>query len=553
MVFYYAGHGLQVDQANFLVPPDAELASVGDVYERSVALSDVMATLGRAGGLKIILLDACQDNPLPPDAGFQPPAGLARVATDANVLVSYAAQPGSAPMTAWVATAPSPRALLAQMSRDGAEILDVLAGVNGDVSAATGGLQVPYVQFSIKPPFYFVPGKAEEESPELRLWRVTAVERDPELVRIYLDRYPSGGHAAEARALLAELDKAGGAQAANGAASADIADTLWRLGRETRNASLVELYVARYPEGSSVAEARELLATLAPADAAPIRRAPAASGWPPTQGTPPPTWTAFPSTISRPTRRRRSRRVARRDRRALRRRPLQIPAGTGARGFGPVGSGSAPVSGGGGGRRHPRDGDARPPDGKRAGGAAQSVRCARDVREGGRARSADGAINLAVALTNGKGRNRDLKRAVDLLKSASDAGSGMATFNLGQIYDSGLAGTNAEALALFRKAADQGYAPAHLAAGIILDEGRGVPADPAAAAEELLTGLQRDSGETLGRLADQAADFSPDTIRALQRRLTAAGYYRAEVDGRGGQRFRDALRQWRMLGGPPNS
>jgi hypothetical protein len=164
----------------------------------------------------------------------------------------------------------------------------------------------------------------------------------------------------------------------------------------------------------------------------------------------------------------------------------------------------------------------------------------------------DGMINLAVALMEGSGVERNVEEAVRLMRKAAETGSAIALFNLAAMTERGVTGDPAEALDLFRKAAAQGYAGGYRAAAVLLDEGRGAPKDPGEAADLLLKGVAADSGELVGELTTKTATWSQDTVRALQERLHEAGYYTAAIDGRSGPNFAAALRQWRLLGPPPS-
>ena len=168
--------------------------------------------------------------------------------------------------------------------------------------------------------------------------------------------------------------------------------------------------------------------------------------------------------------------------------------------------------------------------------------------------SADGALDLAVALTAGKGINVDIPRALQLLQKASDGGSARATFDLAKIEADATGGKWArEALSHFRRAGAEGYGEAYRAAAVLLDEGRGVPRNPAAAAEDLLRAVAADAGEAIFELTGKTQTWTPETIRELQKRLKSAGYYGGPIDGKSGPALGPALNQWRLLGAPQRS
>ena len=97
-------------------------------------------------------------------------------------------------------------------------------------------------------------------------------------------------------------------------------------------------------------------------------------------------------------------------------------------------------------------------------------------------------------------------------------------------------------------AAALGETQAFVPAAIILDEGRGVPKDPDAAAGMLLRGVASDYGEALGQLTGNAEQWYPETILAVQRRLNAIGFYQAALDGISGPQLAAALAEWRRRG-----
>ena len=85
---------------------------------------------------------------------------------------------------------------------------------------------------------------------------------------------------------------------------------------------------------------------------------------------------------------------------------------------------------------------------------------------------------------------------------------------------------------------------------MLLDEGRSAPKDPAGAAVEMLRCVYADSGECLAELISRAQSWTPDTVKAIQTTLKAAGYYSGPISGRTGPELGPALKQWRLLGAP---
>jgi TPR repeat protein len=140
------------------------------------------------------------------------------------------------------------------------------------------------------------------------------------------------------------------------------------------------------------------------------------------------------------------------------------------------------------------------------------------------------------------------------LQKASDGGSARATFDLAALIAQGRVGKPAsEALALFHRAGAEGYPEGYRAAAVLLDEGRGVPKNPAAAAEDLLLAVATDAGEAIVELTGKTQTWAPETIRELQKRLKSVGYYSGPIDGKSSPALGPALNQWRLLGAPQRS
>lgn len=99
-VVFFAGHGMEIAKQNFLIPVDAKLRTDLDVYYEGVPLDLVTAAVGGAKGLRLVLLDACRNNPF--SASMQSTSakrsigrGLSRIEPPSGLLVSYAAKEGT--------------------------------------------------------------------------------------------------------------------------------------------------------------------------------------------------------------------------------------------------------------------------------------------------------------------------------------------------------------------------------------------------------------------------------------------------------------------------
>ncbi len=165
IVFFYAGHGIQIGRRNYLLPTDVAFDSVYDLPVESVTLDRVIELLSARGKVHVAIIDACRDNPFPDkvlagnlDASlFETKSGFDVFKTPLNSLVAFSTAPGmvaydgkgseNSPYTAAIVNAVS-----AAPERD---ILSVFAQVREAVYNATEGKQVPWESSTLVQPFQF--------------------------------------------------------------------------------------------------------------------------------------------------------------------------------------------------------------------------------------------------------------------------------------------------------------------------------------------------------------------------------------------------------------
>jgi uncharacterized caspase-like protein len=179
---YYAGHGIEVNGVNYLIPVDAKLAVDRDVQFETVPLEQVMTAVEGARKLKLVILDACRDNPFAPQmrktttpgplASTAPTAGgnvgtrsvgrgLAEVKVSTGSLVVYAAKHGQVALDGEGGNSPFAVALTQRIATPGVEINKIFRLVRDDVMEATAGRQEPFSYGSLpgREDFFFVAGK----------------------------------------------------------------------------------------------------------------------------------------------------------------------------------------------------------------------------------------------------------------------------------------------------------------------------------------------------------------------------------------------------------
>ncbi len=154
-VVYYAGHGVEIDGTNYLVPVDAKLGRDYDVDDEAVALDRIIWALQSVKRLRLILLDACRDNPFPGrmrSAGIRSTmkGGLAKIEdVSADTLVAYAAKAGSVSYDGDGVNSPYATALIRHLAEPGLDIRIALGRVRDEVVSMTGGRQEPFIYGSL--------------------------------------------------------------------------------------------------------------------------------------------------------------------------------------------------------------------------------------------------------------------------------------------------------------------------------------------------------------------------------------------------------------------
>ena len=232
-LIYYAGHSIEVDNSNYLVPTDARLEAADDVEFEAIRLDQVRAAASGASQVRIIILDACRNNPFKMSGRSSTRSigrGLARVEAGINELIAYSAKDGSlASDGEGTRNSPYTTALLRHMKTPGIELSMMFRRVKADVLKATSNTQEPYTYASLSPNPIYLNGAPEKPRPvapkplvrsgpsydqqaELVFWNTVKDSDNPAVLSMYLKEYPEGKFAGLARLLMGELAKAAEAQ-----------------------------------------------------------------------------------------------------------------------------------------------------------------------------------------------------------------------------------------------------------------------------------------------------------------------------------------------------
>ncbi|MEO6381804.1 MAG: caspase family protein [Nitrobacter sp.] len=219
-VIYYAGHGIEVEGTNYLIPVDAALQRDTDVYDEAVSLDRVLVAAESAKQLRLVILDACRDNPfnktMKKVSMRSIGRGLAKVEpTSPNTLIAYAAKAGSTAADGDSKHSPFTAALVQHIATPGLDVRKAFGFVRDDVLKVTKNNQEPYVYGSLGgEDVPLVPAKAAPPASAAPVADARAdVRRDYELSLqlgtraawdTFVKSYPTGFYADLAKA---QLDK----------------------------------------------------------------------------------------------------------------------------------------------------------------------------------------------------------------------------------------------------------------------------------------------------------------------------------------------------------
>lgn len=269
-VFYYAGHGFQLNGINYLVPVDAKLREESDVDFEALPLDTVLKLMERQTATRLVFLDACRDNPfakqLARSMGTRAVAmarGLARVDAGSGTFIALATGPDSVASDGQGEHSPFAKALLDNIKTPGLDVALLMRKVKREVQAATHKQQVPWEESSLTADFYFNPAPAavhqagpaapapdiaqglaaiRNELDEIRkhdtsrltpasdeayrAWLAVEHSDSAAVLQTFIDRFPTSTYVAFARARLKELQSTASLPNGPRAAAGEVTGTI---------------------------------------------------------------------------------------------------------------------------------------------------------------------------------------------------------------------------------------------------------------------------------------------------------------------------------------
>lgn len=249
-LFFYAGHGMAVDGVNYLVPVDAVFQDETALDFEAVPVDFVTRQMSLSDGVSLVFLDACRDNPLATTLSRSMGAtrsaavsnGLAEMKvanTGRGMAIAFATSPGNVALDGDGVNSPFTSALLRHLDAENTDIAEVFTRVTGDVYEATGQQQRPWLNVSLTGPVMLNPVTRLQSTPsetvalapattapaadqrleeQKLLFDLARDTGDVDDYRAYLESFPQGLYANNARRTIRKLESQNG-----GATSAAVA------------------------------------------------------------------------------------------------------------------------------------------------------------------------------------------------------------------------------------------------------------------------------------------------------------------------------------------
>ena len=209
-LFYYAGHGVQSQGANYLIPIGAQIESDADLSIEALSAGQILRQMEDAGNtLNLVILDACRNNPFKGKVRSAT-RGLSRINAASGTLVAFSAGPGQVALDGTARNSPYTAALAKHIRTPNLAVEEVFKRVRVEVEDGTSGKQTPWEESSLRGSFYFAgrsvtvtekPKTEPEADPQpepsdsafdLTFWQSIQNSTSAESYEAYLKAYPEG-------------------------------------------------------------------------------------------------------------------------------------------------------------------------------------------------------------------------------------------------------------------------------------------------------------------------------------------------------------------------
>lgn len=293
-LFFYAGHAVQADGQNYLIPIDANIHDELDLHPQSLSTEVLMASLRKAGNqTNIVILDACRDNPFAVAGSSNISSGLAKIGAPSGTMLAYSTEPGKTATDGEGNNSPYTHALARAIRLPNVAIEQTFKQVRNDVMERSSNTQIPWESTSLTNDFYFRPPQHAVEvveteksgegnnsqSEAMEYWLAVRGSEDPVLLQSVVDRFPGTVYSELASVKLSSIETKIASQAdavaeattqppsqpvpssndpdqvqvaavtTTRSAPTETADQMWQRIQTSNNYRDFEVYLERFPNG----------------------------------------------------------------------------------------------------------------------------------------------------------------------------------------------------------------------------------------------------------------------------------------------------------------
>jgi hypothetical protein len=278
-VLFYAGHGIEIGGTNYLIPIDAKLASDRDAPDEAIPLDRLVLSADGARKLRVIILDACRDNPYAGKMRRESRAALRAVSSglgkvepsSTDTLIAYAAKAGSTAEDGERDHSPFTAALLKHLTVPGLDLRLAFGRVKDEVMKSTNGRQEPFVYGSLGGGNYSLVAAAAELKGGATNAAAADVKADYQLVEkigsrkaweVFLTTHTSGFYADLAREQLKKLPEVASlgpsappaAEPSRGPSTRELLD--WERVKDSADVNALKGFIKRYPDSTLAVNAQ---------------------------------------------------------------------------------------------------------------------------------------------------------------------------------------------------------------------------------------------------------------------------------------------------------
>lgn len=263
-LFFYAGHGVQSNSRNYLIPVDADIPREDEIADSAIDINRILGKFNTAGSdLNIVILDACRNNPFAKDwsefRAVSGDEGLAKINAPKGTVLLYSTEPGKTASDGAGRNGLFTEVLLENIKKPNVELDNLYKIVARSVAEKSKQLQRPYKEGTNFSDFYFAGETATKPVPPSPIVK-SAVEAEPEITekdaatrerdswnlvkssadaadfRYFLEEFPNGTNAAKAKIRLEQI--------------------FWDAIKTTKDKTLVQNHLKEFPNGANASTAR---------------------------------------------------------------------------------------------------------------------------------------------------------------------------------------------------------------------------------------------------------------------------------------------------------